>query len=764
MQTKDVLAAVVWPLFKTALGTASPWLAGGAESLGAVLGYLLPKPSEREKLFKQFEASLARLRLPPSSREAALLEAARVVSSCGDAPIAIGLAQDAGKYAEKALESCGDRDSDSVFSDQVRRVLVAFYDALMSAGLLDRLADSNTLLQLSQYLGERLRVVEDEIRLLRGVSWAPALRLLTKPWTFGKEKSLNFRALTAKYGVVPFHELTAFREVVEQVTSGSGLRVVTVSGQGGGGKTRLALELARRLSGEGWIAGFVPLGEDPKPLLGLLGAGFLMQPKGYLFVFDYAFALAWGVRISTFLLELVREGALDQGVPVAVLLLDRGHDEQAVRRAKGQFLNTDSDPYNIPDLPKLANRALDAFSHQYVLAKLSREEARALFDKAYSAFRTHFPNETREAEDAEEAWARVADAPGFVRRPLPVLLAAYLAVRGELESPRKDTDLLDRALRFEGERWKMAVGEESSGVDLATFGRAVALATLLGGMGPAEEGAAFAKLSPRFSTKLSELMRRLFPDEGGGVAALEPDPLADRWLRVSAYGAHLEAFLGGEAASGEIAPPDERLAEALAAVFELHKRNAQALGQRLARVDFVFTRAFAFDKVFLPFWRQVLEALSLDARALATLLAAVTGSLSEQRGVATLDPAHPLQASPLMVALLERRLSFVGLDQQERAGLLVLLGLQLSALGRREEALKATEEAARLLTPHFSQYPEAFGGWMQVMVVNYLKRALELGRSPKSDLLCPLLQQADAFPEELRDLITSLCKARDSLE
>ena len=88
----------------------------------------------------------------------------------------------------------------------------------------------------------------------------------------------------------------------------------------------------------------------------------------------------------------------------------------------------------------------------------------------------------------------------------------------------------------------------------------------------------------------------------------------------------------------------------------------------------------------------------------------------------------------------------------------------LSDLGRREEALKAAEEAVRSLTPHFLQYPEAFGGWMQVMVVNYLKRALELGRKPESDLLCPLLQQADAFPEELRDLITSLCKARYLLE
>ena len=95
------------------------------------------------------------------------------------------------------------------------------------------------------------------------------------------------------------------------------------------------------------------------------------------------------------------------------------------------------------------------------------------------------------------------------------------------------------------------------------------------------------------------------------------------------------------------------------------------------------------------------------------------------------------------------------------AGSLNNLGNRLSELGRREEALEAAAEAARSLTPHFLQYPEAFGGWMQGMVVNYLKRASELGRKPESDLLCPLLQKVDGLPSELGFLILALCKEKN---
>ena len=55
------------------------------------------------------------------------------------------------------------------------------------------------------------------------------------------------------------------------------------------------------------------------------------------------------------------------------------------------------------------------------------------------------------------------------------------------------------------------------------------------------------------------------------------------------------------------------------------------------------------------------------------------------------------------------------------------LGRDLSALGRLEEALTAYEEAVRTLLPFFRVLPAAFADWMQVMLGNYLQACEEAG-------------------------------------
>jgi tetratricopeptide (TPR) repeat protein len=68
------------------------------------------------------------------------------------------------------------------------------------------------------------------------------------------------------------------------------------------------------------------------------------------------------------------------------------------------------------------------------------------------------------------------------------------------------------------------------------------------------------------------------------------------------------------------------------------------------------------------------------------------------------------------------------------------LGNKLSDLERREEALKATEEAVRILSPFFLRYPSAFGSWMKIMAVNYLKRSEETGQALDEELLRPIVE------------------------
>ncbi len=58
------------------------------------------------------------------------------------------------------------------------------------------------------------------------------------------------------------------------------------------------------------------------------------------------------------------------------------------------------------------------------------------------------------------------------------------------------------------------------------------------------------------------------------------------------------------------------------------------------------------------------------------------------------------------------------------------LGNRLSALGRREEALAACEEAVRTLLPFFQAFPAAFADWMQTMLGNYLWACLKAWKLP----------------------------------
>ncbi len=92
------------------------------------------------------------------------------------------------------------------------------------------------------------------------------------------------------------------------------------------------------------------------------------------------------------------------------------------------------------------------------------------------------------------------------------------------------------------------------------------------------------------------------------------------------------------------------------------------------------------------------------------------------------------------------------------------LGVILFSLGNRKDALETTKEAIYLLTQHFLLYPEVYSESMQVILENYFYQLNLLKYTPDSILLCPLTPQLDRLPVELRDLITPLCKARDSLE
>jgi len=73
------------------------------------------------------------------------------------------------------------------------------------------------------------------------------------------------RQVWARYGVVPFQQRDEFTILRDWSSAErTGLRVAVLHGPGGAGKTRLAAELASRLAGDAWYAGFLdgPVSRD----------------------------------------------------------------------------------------------------------------------------------------------------------------------------------------------------------------------------------------------------------------------------------------------------------------------------------------------------------------------------------------------------------------------------------------------------------------------------------------------------------------------
>jgi tetratricopeptide (TPR) repeat protein len=84
------------------------------------------------------------------------------------------------------------------------------------------------------------------------------------------------------------------------------------------------------------------------------------------------------------------------------------------------------------------------------------------------------------------------------------------------------------------------------------------------------------------------------------------------------------------------------------------------------------------------------------------------------------------------------------IDEAERAGALEMWGFALSALGRRAEALEATQEAVEIRRRLARQYPEAFLPDLAESLGAYGKALLGLGRAPEA---------REAFAEGLRILL-----------
>jgi tetratricopeptide (TPR) repeat protein len=204
--------------------------------------------------------------------------------------------------------------------------------------------------------------------------------------------------------------------------------------------------------------------------------------------------------------------------------------------------------------------------------------------------------------------------------------------------------------------------------------------------------------------ELVDLLPKLFPRaERSLIPPIEPDPLADFVLkqRLAERPSLVPLALPGrEEAEAE---PDEASSAALEALGVLARLWERTAAEPERKKVEGWMRAAAEHLASWP---------SLAWTSLDRILP---------------PPDRTLALRPFLADFYRTRLERIP-PEEERAPVLVMLGLALSALGRREEALKATEEAVRIYRKLSEQNPQAFLPDLAMSLNNLGAMLSELGR------------------------------------
>ncbi|MBF0161012.1 MAG: tetratricopeptide repeat protein [Magnetococcales bacterium] len=340
--------------------------------------------------------------------------------------------------------------------------------------------------------------------------------LAWKQWT-GEIPDAPSTLLRPEFQTVPFH---AAREafVQEMVRWAEGERspyptvVRLLTGGGGAGKTRLLLEVCARLRTRGWLAGFLPDGrlEKQARLLSDLAG----ESTHTLIVLDYAESRR---KELVDLLRAVTGTRKERRF--CVVLLARGVGDWWDGRAEKLKEYTQVEEI----LRSSATTGPDLLTAQS-LAPAEREN---IYQEALVAFanKLKLPVSPWPIPDLSDA---------HFAKFLYIHMAALASLRGQDVSLGAD-DLLELTLSHERDYWSkcgMEAGLDERMVD--GIAQAVLQFTLVGGVGSDKGAKALIKRTPQTrdwtpaqQLELFKLLRRLYPQENGGIAPLEPDLLGE---------------------------------------------------------------------------------------------------------------------------------------------------------------------------------------------------------------------------------------------
>jgi len=569
------------------------------------------------------------------------------------------------------------------------RVLLGHRDALAYVGV-EALRE---LLRRTKRLEERVLAALD-LRDWRKAWEAlqPVTRSLPGPLT--PENLLE--ALRAPYRLVEFTGKAhrALQEEIAGALKGPGShpsRAWILWGPGGAGKTRTAVEIGRALEAEGWRAGFVP--SFPLAVWAPHLPFWSRPDRPTLLIVDYA-----EQRPADDLRALARavgEAASKRSAPLALLFLMRADPREAV-----------------------AGHVADALAEARIRWEARRvppvedpEDRQALFRKARARF--------REALAPPDAPPEVDYEPeDLPRTPLALLALAVLAAHGHrvVQSQDEAAILTDLWKRWEQPRWKRTL-EAQGGRELlqtpevwdearARIEQALAAASLGRPFTAPEEVAAWWEAHFPFRKRtarrerldpfwLAERLKVLFPGVGEAwrLPPISPDPLAD--VALARFSADL-----GRLVDSILPAPEAVKAEEIVAIDWPARMVVEVLPRlSAAAVPGASEAARAALKA-------VARWLGRIVRVLPNEVATAWFRMWEEK---LPRPDHTLALRPFLADFYQARLARTLREEpEERARVLNMLGFALSEMGRRAEALQATQEAVDLYRRLAAQHPDAF--------------------------------------------------------